>query len=201
MDRMIRMITDYIFVSDEPREADIIFLPGGTAWQIPETGAELYRRGASPLLLASGKYTLGQTSFVPVNDMPKEYSGNYGTECDFYRAVLKKRGVPDGAVLGEDKAEYTMQNARYSRALCDSLGINVRRAIICCRPYHAARCLMYYTMSFPEADISVCPADCGDITAENWYTTKIGFETVMNEVEKTGVQLRRELGKYLGIGL
>lgn len=201
MERIIKMITDYIFVSDEPREADIIFLPGGNSWQIPETGAELYRRGAAPLLLVSGRYSLGQTSFVPREDMPEKYSGSYGTECDFYRTVLKKSGVPDGAVLAEDKAGYTMQNARYSRALCDGLGINVRRALICCRPYHAARCLMYYTVSFPETEILICPADCGDITEENWYTTKIGFETVMNEVEKTGVQLREELGKYLGIGL
>ncbi len=52
--KIIDDITDFIFVSDEPQEADIVFLPGGSNPLPPEMAATLYKRGYAPLLLPSG---------------------------------------------------------------------------------------------------------------------------------------------------
>lgn len=52
--RMISDITNFIFVADKPRKADIIFLPGGSYPEPPEYAATLYHQGFAPLLLPSG---------------------------------------------------------------------------------------------------------------------------------------------------
>lgn len=45
MNRIISDISEFIFVSDEPEKADVIFLPGGTHPAQPEYAAELYYKG------------------------------------------------------------------------------------------------------------------------------------------------------------
>ena len=41
--KMINDITDFIFVDNEPRKADLIIAVGGSYPQLPEKAAELYR--------------------------------------------------------------------------------------------------------------------------------------------------------------
>ena len=59
---IMREIGDYIFVEDEPKEADIILIPGNGYPQMAEQAARLYRDGYAPVVLPSGKYsvTLGK---------------------------------------------------------------------------------------------------------------------------------------------
>ena len=45
--RIIADITNFIFVSDEPEQADAIFLPGGSFPGPPEYAAQLYHRGCA----------------------------------------------------------------------------------------------------------------------------------------------------------
>ena len=99
-DRIIKDITDYIFVCDTPCKADIIFLPGGTYAEVPEKGAELFSKGIAPLIMPSGKYSVSADGFAGVSSKEKIYTGSYGTECEFYTDVLKKCGVPESAILG-----------------------------------------------------------------------------------------------------
>ena len=195
-DRIIKDITDYIFVCDTPSIADIIFLPGGTYAEVPEKGAELFSAGIAPLIMPSGKYSVSTDGFAGVSSKEEIYRGGYGTECEFFSDVLKKCGVPESAILGESCARYTMQNAVFSREVCDAAGIRVQRAVICCKSFHARRCLVYYASAFPETEFAVCPADCNGISRENWYKSKEGFDTVMSEVRKTGDQAAGELWAF-----
>ena len=192
-DRIIKDITDYIFVCDTPKRSDIIFLPGGTYAEVPEKGAELFSAGIAPVIMPSGKYSVSTDGFAGVSSKEEIYTGNYGTECEFYSDVLNKCGVPEYAIIGERRARYTMQNAVFSREVCDAAGIRVQRAVICCKSFHARRCLVYYASAFPEAELAVCPADCNGISRENWYKSKEGFDTVMSEVRKTGDQAAEAL--------
>ena len=60
----------------------------------------------------------------------------------------------------------------------------IQKAILCCRNVHARRSLMYYQKSFPEAKIFVSPSVIGNITKENWYTTKDGIDAVNAEISR-----------------
>ncbi|WZL77736.1 hypothetical protein QBE55_09235 [Eubacteriales bacterium mix99] len=47
-------ITDFIFISDKPRKADVILLPGGSDPTIPEKAAELFADGFALFIIPSG---------------------------------------------------------------------------------------------------------------------------------------------------
>ena len=54
--RQINAITEYIFVQDELRPADVIFIPGCDRPEHAEEAARLYREGFAPLLIPSGRF-------------------------------------------------------------------------------------------------------------------------------------------------
>ena len=73
------------------------------------------------------------------------------------RAVLLANGVPDRAILREDEATFTYQNAIYSRRRTDAEKLTVRCAILCCMPVHARRAKMYYQTLYPDSELFLCP--------------------------------------------
>lgn len=180
--------TDFIFIENPPRKADVIFVAGNTSPQSSERAAELFREGFAPWVMPSGKYSISETGFKGVSDKAEIYSGNYRTEFEFMRDVLIKNGVPENAVLREDEATYTYQNALFSRANCDKLGLEIKTAIICCKNFHARRCLTYYQIAFPETEFIVCPVVADDFTRENWFRSQQGTELVLGEMERMGTQ-------------
>ncbi len=102
--------------------------------------------------------------------------------------TLTRMGVPDAAILREERATFTWENAIYSRKLTDELGIKVRRAIVCCQAYHARRCRMYYAQQFPETELLICPAVTRGIDRESWYRDPEKIDAVLGEVERCGSQ-------------
>ena len=102
---------------------------------------------------------------------------------------LLDAGVPDAAILREDRATYTWENAQLSRGVTDDMGLTVQRAILCCRSYHARRALLYYQAAFPEAEIRVCPASVPGFNREDWYLTAEGRAMILGEVRRLGDQV------------
>ena len=98
--------------------------------------------------------------------------------------VLVQNGVPESAVLKEDQATYTYANALFSKQTIEKAGLEIKKAIICCKSYHARRCLMYYQTVFPDVEFLVCPAFPDGITRENWNHSKEGVEGVTGEISR-----------------
>ena len=105
------------------------------------------------------------------------------------RQVLLEDGVPDSAILREDQATFTWDNARKSRQVTDAAGLDIRRAILCCKGCHARRALLYYQAAFPGTRFLVCPARCPGLNPEDWFLTPLGRETVLGEVQRLGGQM------------
>lgn len=189
-------LTDFIFVEDAPEPADLIFIPGGSYGEIAENAAELYHEGYAPLILVSGKYSITAGHFTGVNS-PAAYRGNsYRTECEFLTDVLLKNQVPPTAILQEEKATFTYENAIYARAMTDRLGLSVRTAILSCQAYHAKRCLLYFSLLYPDTRFLVCPAVTRDISRENWQKDPEKTDLVLGEVERCGSQFHNILKNY-----
>lgn len=184
----IEALTDFIFVGDEPRFSDIIFVAGNTFPESAERAARLYLGGYAPFVMPSGKFSISADSFAGVSRRRELYSGDYKTEFEFLKDVLKKNGVPEEAILKEDEASYTWENAKLSRKRCEELSLMPTKAIICCKPAHARRCLMYYQAAFPDTDFIVCPAEGSEVTKENWFLSGEGIKTVLGEAERIGTQ-------------
>lgn len=195
--RIITDISNYIFVSDAPLESDAIFLPGGGHAEPPEYAAGLYHKGYAKWLFPSGGVSVKRDKWGGVRSKADVYKGDYQTDCAFLTDVLQKNGVPAAVVIGEDKSGHTRDNAFFSRAAADQTGIRIRTALIVCKAYHARRCLMFYQLAFPDADIRVCPVHCYNVTKDNWYQSEKGIDLVLGELARCGNQFNRDIKSYL----
>lgn len=184
-------ITEFVFVEHPVQRADIIFVPGNGYPQMAEKAAQLWKEGYAPFVLPSGKYSISVGAFSGVLDKADLYNENYKTEWEFLKDVLVKNGVSLEAVLREDKAVHTYDNAIRSRAVTDALGIDIKKAIICCKNYHARRCLMYYQLMYPDTEFYVVACITDGTTPENWYLSENGRSLVMGEMERFGWQFHK----------
>ena len=195
--RIIADNTNFNFVSDEPEQADAIFLPGGSFPEPPEYASELYRQGYAKWLIPSGGVSVKRDKWPGVRRKAELYSGDYQSDCEFFTDVLLKNGVPAAAIIREDKSGHTRDNAFLSRKAVDERGIDVKTALIVCKAFHARRCLMLYQMAFPDVDIKVCPVHCYNITKENWYESEAGIDRVLGELARCGNQFAGDIKQYL----
>ena len=186
-------ISDFIFISDPPENADIIFIPGGSYPELPEYAARLYKEGYAPLVLPSGRYSVKHGVFLGSRSNAELYPGPYHTEFQFMEDVLIKNGVPSDAILKEDRSQYTQQNAFFSRAVTDRNGLTIKKAIIVCKAFHARRCLTYWQLAYPETDFCVCPVSPDGITKENWFQTEKGVDRVLGELARCGNQITKDI--------
>lgn len=197
---MLEWISDiarFIFLEDEPQKADIIFIPGNGHAEPSEYAASLYSRGFASYVLPSGRYAIGSGGFAGQTSGVREYKGAFDTEWAFMRHILMENGVPEHAVLREDEATYTYQNAIYSRRCTDELRLDVKRGIICCMPVHARRAKMYYQTLYPDAQLIVCPAPGMKIARNNWMHSREGIDAVLGELERCGAQFHEILSDLM----
>ncbi len=191
----LKQITDFVFVENEPEKADIIFIPGSGFPQLAEEAAQLYKKGFAPYILPSGRYSITQGHFGGVQEKEALYPGKYHTEWEFLSRVLVENGVPKEAVLKEEKSTYTYENATYSRKVTDKARLDIRQAILCCKPYHARRSLLYYQLLYPDTRFLVCPVKESSIRKDNWYQTEQGTKVVLGEMERIGIQFHEIIGE------
>lgn len=169
-------ISDFMFFQTELNHADVILIPGASQPQLMERAAELYHKGFAPFILPSG----GATPYVET------------TEWEFLRNLGVSLGVPPEAILREDQATNTHENARLSLGVLQTRGIQPKQAILVCKNYHARRALLTYQFIFPsDTSFSVSPVvDNRGITKENWFQDEGKIKYVMDELEKVGRYFR-----------
>ena len=187
-EKFLKSSEEFIFAENKPEKSDIIFVPGNGYPQMAEKAAELFKKGMADWILPSGKYSVVNGKFSGVLEKSNVYDKEYGTEWEFLRDVLIKNGVPDQKILKEDQATFTYENAIYSRQVTDHAELEIERAILCCKSYHARRCLMYYQFVFPEIEFIVSPVITRGVSKENWYQSEYGICLVLKEVEHCGSQ-------------
>lgn len=179
-DEYIRAVTNFIFVSHAPEKCDAIFIPGSLHPHHIRRAAQLYREGYAPFVIPSGKWGITR---------PASPDAAYATEWAWMRDELMRQGVPEGAILREDQATYTWENAQFSRLLTDRLGLDIHRGMLCCRSFHARRALLYYQAAYPATEWFVCPGEEAGLSKDDWYKTPEGRARVLSEVRRLGDQV------------
>ena len=172
-------ITEFIFVEQKPEKADIIFIPGGDQGSIAVTAARLFLEGYAPRILPSGRFSkpAGECRIPGCR-----------TEWEYLKAILIREGVPEEAILKEDQATFTYENAIYSRQVTDRMGLEIKKAILCPQASHARRALSYYEILYPHTEFIVCPTVTRGISRENWFLDPEKIDVVLGELERCGSQ-------------
>ncbi|PSL41936.1 DUF218 domain-containing protein [Planomicrobium soli] len=126
-------ITQFIFAESDTLPADVILVPGGSHPQLMEKAASLYHEKMARYILPSG----GTNPRVEK------------TEWAFLQQIGIANGIPDFAILKEEHAQNTYENARYSLKVLQQKEILFRKVILVCKAWHARRALLTYQAIFP----------------------------------------------------
>jgi uncharacterized SAM-binding protein YcdF (DUF218 family) len=194
--RIIKDITDFVFIEDTLHNADIIFIPGGSHPELGEAAAKLWKQGYAPFVMPSGKVSIKTGKFGGVKARKDIYNLDYQTDCEFLTDVLIKNGVKKEAIYQEAESATTKENAYFSRKVADINGLQIKKAILCCKCFHARRALMCYQFAFPETEFIVHPVPYYmnevTISRDNWYLTPEGTTKVLGEMQRYGNQFNQE---------
>ncbi|MDF2233250.1 YdcF family protein [Albimonas sp. CAU 1670] len=107
-----------------------------------ETAARLFAAGRAPWALVSGGPARGGVS-----------------EAEAMRRALVERGVPEAAILVEDRARDTLENARFAIPILRAAG--VRRAVLVTDRVHMPRALAVFRLLGMPAAGAPCAAPTG----------------------------------------
>lgn len=162
-------LTELVFVPEEEiLPADVILVPGGTHHIPMRMAAELYHAGMAPYILPSGGF--------------REKIDR--TEWEHLRDIALSLGVPEEAILREDRAQHTFDNARHSWKVLLEQEIEVKRAIMVCKSFFARRALMTYQTVFPRHITIQVISDNSRVDRNNWFLSESGIQTVLTEAGK-----------------
>jgi uncharacterized SAM-binding protein YcdF (DUF218 family) len=96
--------------------------------------------------------------------------------------------VIESSIIWEDKSSFTKENATFSKLIADEKKMNINKAIICCKSFHARRSLMCYKLAFPTTEFYIHPIPYYEkntlISKQNWYKTQVGVKRVLGELER-----------------
>jgi uncharacterized SAM-binding protein YcdF (DUF218 family) len=162
-------ITQLVFVPEEEiLNSDVILVPGGSHTKPMKLACELYKLGKAPYILPSGGYNQKISK----------------TEWEFQRDIALSLGIPEQAILLEDGATNTFDNARNSWRVLNEHNISVDRATIVCKSFFSRRALMTYQTVFPTNILFQVKQDDFTISKDNWYLDEVGIKYVLTEAEK-----------------
>jgi uncharacterized SAM-binding protein YcdF (DUF218 family) len=129
--------------------------PGPALWRRGEKAAQLFHQGYAEHVLCSGGMTTRQ---------PR-------SEADACREVLMSNGVPEAAVLLEERSRSTEENAAYTREIMEANGWET--ALVVSDGYHLLRARWI----FAQQGISVYTSPSADPPLVN-HVISIGREVV-----------------------
>jgi len=167
-------IADFIFIDDDISPCDIILVPGGSHPQLAEKTTGLYKQGMAEYILFSGRANPN----IP----------DFQSEAEYLKSLAVSLGVPFDRIICEDKASHTFENAEFSLATINHMGIKSEKVILVCKAFHSRRVLSTYQYIFPKnTDFLVASiTDKRGLGKHNWTSKQEYVDRVMSEVEKMG---------------
>ena len=136
-----------------------------------ETAARLFAAGRAPRVLVTGG--------AP--------GGGAVSEADAMRRALLAQGVPEAAILVEDRARDTLENARFSIPILRSVGVS--RAIVVTDGVHMRRALSLFRLLGMPCEPAPCAAPTGRRGAV--YRAKEAAALPLHVARAGAIRLRR----------
>ena len=175
--RDLAVLWDWMGMHTPPGPADVIAAFGCYDEQIPLRAAELWRQGYAPVVVFSGG--LGRNT-----------DGLFSTtEAARFAAIAIKAGLPESAVLLEDKSKNSAENLLFTKALLAARGIEARRVLAVHKLYmerrlYAAAAVYWRSAAFLVTSPQVTIA--GHIRAAQavGMTERGVVETVVGDVQR-----------------
>lgn len=163
--QLAQKLWDYHLLHHKLKKADCIFVLGSHDWRVAERGAELYLQGFAPLLILSGG--LGRLT----EGVWKQ------TEADLFAQIAMKKGVPEKALLIENKSTNTGENILFTQQLLHDKGLHPQSYLLVQKPYMERRSYATFKKHLPEAEVMVTSPQ---LSFEQYANVEIPIEKVIN---------------------
>lgn len=160
-----KKLWDYHHMNHTLVNADCILVLGSHDTRVAERGAELYLQGWAPLLVFSG----GLGNFT--KDLWQE------KEADLFAKVAIKMGVPQEAILVENRSTNTGENILFTQQLLKEKNLDPQSFIVVQKPYMERRSYATFKKHWPHKQLTVTSPQ---IAFEDYPNEEIPLHRVIN---------------------
>ena len=160
-----KQLWDYHHMQHILKKSDCILALGSHDLRVADRAAELYLEGWAPLLVFSGG--LGNLT-SDIWTVP---------EADQFAAIAMQKGVPESAILIENKSTNTGENITFTQKLLSAKGVNPNQFIVVQKPYMERRSYATFKKHWPEKELLVTSPQ---FSFEEYPTEDITMEKVIN---------------------
>jgi uncharacterized SAM-binding protein YcdF (DUF218 family) len=134
---------NYMLMNQKLEKADAILVLGSSDLRKAEYAAQLYKDGWAALLIFSG-------------GVGRNTDGLWGkTEAEMFASIAMEKGVPQEAILIENKSTNTGENIQFTRQLLEKKGIHPKKLIVAQKPYMERRTYATLMKQWPNMDFIV----------------------------------------------
>ncbi len=135
-------VFDYLAVTDDVGPSDAIVCFGSRDRQVPARAAELFHRGAAPVVVTTGGVPL-------VHER---------CEADVFADELVRHGVPRDRIVTERDSGHTGENVTLGMAALRARLGPIASVISVAWPFAARRCVATFAQHHPEVTVRSSPA-------------------------------------------
>jgi hypothetical protein len=182
---ILNEITEIVFgspVTLPPPPCDVIFVFGGSHPGLWQTAAQAYHQGLGKVILATGGHKPGVKYHYT-------WSDGETPEAHVIRRELIKLGVPENAIICEDRSTNSLENVLFAKEVFDFS--TVASILVVCKNYGAGRQCRTLRQQI-DRRIQIFPhpfdAEAGSrgprITRHTWMEYEKGCEVVMAQLAK-----------------
>jgi uncharacterized SAM-binding protein YcdF (DUF218 family) len=161
---LAKILWDYHHMHHKLQKCDCILVLGSHDLRVAERGAELYLNGYAPILIFSG-------GFGNLTHVWKE------AEADQMATIAIQMGVPENAILIENKSTNTGENILFTQQLLTNKNLNPQSFILVQKPYMERRSYATFKKHWPDKDLLVTSIQ---LQLEEYPTPEISLEQVIN---------------------
>lgn len=162
---LAQQLWEYHHMQHQLEKADCILALGSHDLRVADRAAELYLQGWAPLVIMSGG--LGNLT----QNMWTE------SEADQFAAIAIRQGVPEKAILVENKSTNTGENILFTQQLLQQKGLNPQKFIVVQKPYMERRSYATFKKHWPDKDLIVTSPQ---ISFTDYPNEEIPLERVIN---------------------
>ncbi len=139
----LQVLWDYLCLRQQPRKADCIVGFGNFNDNIARRAAQLYSQGYAPWVLFTGGLGRNTRGLLPEPEAVR------------FARVARDCGVPEEALLIEDRAASTKENILFTRALLTGLNLPRGHILGVHQPFMERRLQAAMGVYWPEARLTV----------------------------------------------
>lgn len=156
----------YLSPQDSLEKVDaIVVVSGGDNDLRINKGVQLYKEAWAPVLIFSGAAASGEIS-----------------NAEAMKNIAITRGVPDEAILVEEKSKTTLENARFTAETIKEKGY--KSIILVTSPYHQRRTYELFKKELPDVKILNQSALDENWRKKGWWENNVGRFLTIGELGK-----------------